>query len=80
MWRYGKKNVDSMSVDEHRPLAVKRAQVDAQEADIGGVGHAIQVGGQRLLVVQVDDDVADHARMLAHRRAGVTGPKVPPDR
>jgi hypothetical protein len=65
-------------VDEHRALAVHRAQVRAQQPGIGGLRQVVQVDEQRLLVGDVDDDLPDHAVILPEAPARVTGPKVPP--
>ena len=69
MWRYGKKKIDFDVVDEDRPLAVHHPQVRAAQADVARGRRLVQVGEQRLLVVEMQDDVADHARMVAARGA-----------
>ena len=56
-------------VDEDRPLAVHHPQIRAAQADVARRGRLVQVGEQRLLVVEMQDDVADHAPMVAPERA-----------
>ena len=61
-------------VDEDRPLAVHHPDVRAHQADVVGGRQLEQVGEQRLLVRDMDDDIADHGAMLAH-----AGGPSPPD-
>ena len=55
-------------VDEDRPLAVHHPQVRAAQPDVARGRRLVEVGEQRLLVVEMQDDVADHARMVAPAR------------
>ena len=55
-------------VDEDRPLAVHHPQVRAAQPDVARGRRLVEVGEQRLLVVEMQDDVADHARMVAPER------------
>ena len=60
------------AVDEGGLLAVDQAQVGAHEAHVLGGGHLPQVAHEWLLVVHVDDGVADHPQQdrQADRRSG----------
>ena len=62
-------------VDEDRSLAVHHPQVRAAQPDVARRGRLVQVGEQRLLVVEMQDDVADHCPMVA-RAPGVVSPPM----
>ena len=70
-------------VDEDGPLAVHHPEVRAQQPGVLGGRQLEQVDEQRLLVRGMDDDISDHAAMLAHagerrHRPMVTRPMVLP--
>ena len=84
MW-YGKKNVELDLVDEHRAACRPSCAGSCTAAPASSGGRQLeQVAEQRLLVRGMDDDVSDHAAMLARaarrHRPMVTAPDGPPAR
>ena len=65
----GRRRSTLMSSTKTGRLPFIIAQVRAAQPDVARRGRLEQVGQQRLLVVEVQDDVADHAPIVARRRA-----------
>ena len=76
-WIIGKKMIEFEVVDVDRPGSVHRAHVRAAEQHRVALGQLEQVGPKRLLVVEVENDVADHRGIVTAVVPAVTCPDRP---
>ena len=76
MCRYGKKKIEATSSTKTGRLPFIWRRFVQRTPTSPGVGRLEQVGEQRLLVVEVQDDVPDHDLMVARAGRPVSPPKV----
>ena len=76
-WRYGKKKTDFRSSTKTGRLPSSVRRFVQRTADVAGVGSSNRSASERLLVVEVQDGVADHGRIVRRGRRARDWPDGP---